>query len=403
MQTLPQMKSSAIENEQRYIAQTYGRPDFVLTHGDGVHVYDAHGKAYVDLVAGIAVMALGHSDPQISEVIAKQAQTLIHVSNLYYTGPQGELARLLCENSFADRVYFCNSGAEANEAALKFARKVAYQNGDSYKTELVTFTSGFHGRTAGALSITPKAKYQAPFKPLLPDVTVLPFNNIEAVQQHISDKTCAVVVEPIQGEGGINPATPEFLQALRTLCDEYGASLIFDEVQCGVGRTGELWAHSVSGVTPDIMALAKPLANGLPIGATLMTDAVHSALQPGDHGSTFAGGDLICAVATHVFKRVNSPEMLAHVNATGEWLHKQLVALKEKYTCVVDVRGRGLMLGIEFNFPAPEVVNAGYAAGFLTVNAGANTLRLVPPLIIKQSHLKDFISFLDAFLQTKEQ
>ncbi len=402
MQTITPAKSQAIADEQQYIAQTYARPQFVLTHGESVHVYDAAGNAYLDLVAGIAVMALGHSDPQLSAIIAEQAQRLVHVSNLYYTAPQGELARLLCENSFADRVYFCNSGAEANEAALKFARKVAYHNGDSHKTEIITFSSGFHGRTAGALSVTPKAKYQEPFKPLLPDITVLPFNDIDALQAHISNKTCAVIVEPIQGEGGIHAASTEFLQALRDSCDAHNACLIFDEVQCGVGRTGNLWTHTASEVTPDIMTLAKPLANGLPIGATLMTDAVHAVLQPGDHGSTFAGGDLVCSVALHVLQRINTPELLQHVQDVGTWLRSELETLAAKHKQIVDVRGRGLMLGIEFDFPATEVVTAGYAAGFLTVNAGPNTLRLVPPLIIEQAHLAEYITFLDTFLQQKE-
>lgn len=403
MQTFPQTESSAIANEQHYIAQTYARPPFVLTSGEGAVVYDNAGKQYIDLVAGIAVMALGHSDPQISAVIAEQAQRLVHVSNLYYTVHQGELARLLCENSFAARVYFCNSGAEANEAAMKFARKIAYQNGDTHKTEIITFTRGFHGRTAGALSVTPKAKYQTPFKPLLPDVTVLPFNDSAALQSHISDKTCAVIVEPVQGEGGIHPASTEFLQAVREACDTHNACLIFDEVQCGLGRTGGLWAHTASGVSPDMMTLAKPLANGLPIGATLMTAQVHAVLQPGDHGSTFAGGDLVCAVAAHVFERVSNSMLLTHVQTTGEWLYAELQSLAERHQRIVDVRGRGLMLGIEFDFPATDVVEAGYASGFLTVNAGPNTLRLVPPLIIEKEQLAHFISFLDAFLHQKDQ
>lgn len=382
----------AIHNEQTYIAQTYARPPFVLTHGDGVLVYDADGNPYLDFVAGIAVMALGHSDPQIAAVITEHADKLIHVSNLYYTEPQGELAALLCDNSFADRVYFCNSGAEANEAAIKFARKYAYVNGNTNKTELITFTHGFHGRTAGALSITPKAKYQEPFKPLLPDVTVLPFNDIEAAKAAISNKTCAVVVEPIQGEGGIHVATADFLAALRDACDAVDACLIFDEVQCGVGRTGDLWAHTQSDVTPDIMCLAKPLANGLPIGATLMTDKIHAALKPGDHGSTFAGGNLIAGVAAHVFQRINDPQLLSHVATMGDYLGEKLQAIQSSH--IKDIRGRGLMWGIELDIPATEVVEAGYAAGFLLVNAGPNVLRLVPPLIVQTDHIDSLIDFL---------
>ncbi len=386
----------AIQNEQAYIAQTYARPPFVLTHGEGMMLYDAEGKQYLDFVAGIAVMALGHSDPQITAVIREEADKLIHVSNLYYTAAQGQLAALLCQHSFADRVFFCNSGAEANEAALKFARKLAYTNGHTEKTEIIAFSHAFHGRTAGALSITPKAKYQDPFKPLLPDVTILPFNDIEAAKSAISERTCAVVVEPIQGEGGIYAATPQFLQTLRQLCDEMGAVLIFDEVQCGLGRTGELWAHTSSGITPDIMTLAKPLANGLPIGATLMTEKVHAALQPGDHGSTFAGGNLIASVAAHVFERINSPAMLSHIQQMGAYLQEKLAAIQSPH--IVEIRGRGLMVGLQLDIPVTKIIEAGYEAGILLVNAGPDVIRLVPPLIVEASHIDTLADFLSNVL-----
>lgn len=386
----------AIQNEQTYIAQTYARPPFVLTHGDGMIVYDADGKTYLDFVAGIAVMALGHSDPQVTAVIQEQARKLIHVSNLYYTEAQGELAAALCQASFADRVFFCNSGAEANEAAIKFARKMAYANGDTHKTEIIAFTHGFHGRTAGVLSITPKPKYQDPFKPLLPDVTILPFNDSATAKAAISERTCAVVVEPIQGEGGIHVASADFLQMLRQACDAVGAVLIFDEVQCGFGRTGDLWAHTQSGVTPDIMTLAKPLANGLPIGATLMTEKVHSALQPGDHGSTFAGGALVSAVATHVLTRLNTPDFLAHVSAMGTYLQQKLAAIQS--THITEIRGRGLMVGVQLDIPATPIIEAGYAAGFLLVNAGPDVIRLVPPLIVEMAHIDTLVDFLSSVL-----
>lgn len=392
MTAIPDTLHPAIYQEQTYIAHTYGRPPFVLTHGEGMTVYDQTGKAYLDFVAGIAVMALGHSDAQISTVIQDQAAKLIHVSNLYYTEAQGQLAQALCEHSFADRVFLCNSGAEANEACIKFARKYAYHHGSAHKTEIVAFTGAFHGRTAGALSITPKAKYQDPFKPLLPNVTILPFNDIEAAKAHIGDQTCAVIVEPIQGEGGIHVASTEFLQTLRGQCNAYDAVLVFDEVQCGLGRTGALWAHSQSGVEPDLMALAKPLANGLPIGAALMTEKVHAAIQPGDHGSTFAGGSLVSAVAYHVFERLNNPAMLHHVQAMGDYLMQGLLALES--THIQAVRGRGLMLGVALDIPATDVVEAGYEAGFLLVNAGPDVLRLVPPLIVEKEHIDALLQFL---------
>lgn len=386
----------AIQNEQNHIAQTYARPPFVLTHGDGMVVYDADGKPYLDFVAGIAVMALGHSDAGVTEIIQQQAGKLVHVSNLYYTAPQGELAARLCGVSFADRVFFSNSGAEANEAAIKFARKLAYTNGQDHKTEIIAFTHAFHGRTAGALSITPKAKYQDPFKPLLPDVTILPYNDIAAVKAAISQRTCAVVIEPIQGEGGIHAATPEFLQTLRQLCNTVDAVLIFDEVQCGLGRTGELWAHTSSGITPDVMTLAKPLANGLPIGATLMTEKVHAALQPGDHGSTFAGGALIASVAMHVLGRINAPAFLAHVTAMGTYLQEKLAAIQSSH--ITDIRGRGLMVGLQLDIPATQIVEAGYEAGILLVNAGPDVIRLVPPLIVETSPIDTLVDFLSSVL-----
>ena len=384
----------AIIGTKQHIAQTYGRPEFVLSYGQGMTVWDTEGNSYLDFVAGIAVMSLGHSDPEIAAVIQNQAEKLVHVSNLYYTEPQAELAELLCTSSFADRVFFCNSGAEAVEACLKFARKKSY--GQPSKTEIIAFSDAFHGRTMGALSVTPRAKYQDPFRPLIPNVTILPFNDIEAVQNAVSAKTAAVIVEPIQGEGGIHPADFEFLQVIRAACDEHEAVLIFDEVQCGMGRTGTLWAHEPSGVTPDLMALAKPLASGLPIGVALMTEAVHDAVTVGDHGSTFAGGNLVCAVASRVLQRINTPEMLQHVQAMGDYILTELNSINSPH--IKTIRGQGLMLGIELDFPATEVVNAGYKAGFLLVNAGPNVLRLVPPLIVQAAEIDQFITFFKAFL-----
>ncbi|GIK66496.1 MAG: acetylornithine aminotransferase [Chloroflexota bacterium] len=384
---------------KNYLAQTYARAPFVITHGEGMTVWDSTGKSYLDFVAGIAVMALGHSDPGVVQVMQEQAATLMHVSNLYYTPPQIQLAVQLCEASFADKVFFCNSGAEANEACIKFARKYARANGHQDKTEIIGFSHAFHGRTIGVLSVTPKPQYQDAFQPLMPGVHILPYNDIEAAQAAIGPHTCAVMIEPIQGEGGIHAATPKFLQTLRDLCDQYDALLIFDEVQCGLGRTGDLWAHTASGVTPDLMSLAKPLAAGLPIGAALMTDKVNAALAPGDHGSTFAGGSVVCAVASYALSRINTPEMLGHVQETGEYLMERLAELNSPH--ILDVRGRGLMIGMELDFPAAEVIQAGYDAGFLLVNAGPNVIRFVPPLIVEKQHIDALITFLSSFLASK--
>lgn len=390
--------NSTIQDEQNYVVQTYVRPEFVIVKGDGIMLYDETGKEYQDWVAGIAVNSLGYNDEGINQAMQSQSDTGIwHVSNLYHTEPHAQLAKQLVESSFADRVYFCNSGAEANEGAMKFARRVAYTNGKKEKIEIVTFTAAFHGRTMGALSVTPKDKYQAPFKPLIDGVVLAEFNNVESAKEAITEKTAAVIVEPIQGEGGINPASTEFLQALRQFCDEYEAILIFDEIQCGLGRTGTLWAHESYGVTPDIMTLAKPLANGLPIGAVLVTQAVADCIKPGDHGSTFAGGAVVTNVASHVVERINQPEFLTHVTEVGEYLMERLSEINSPH--IKEVRGRGLMAGIELDIEAGNIVKAGYEHGLLLVNAGANVLRFVPPLIISKSDVDQLIEKLMAILE----
>ncbi|MFO7322846.1 MAG: aspartate aminotransferase family protein [Chloroflexota bacterium] len=385
--------------EQEYIVQSYKRPPFVLVRGEGVTVYDAEGKAYLDWVAGIAVNALGYGDPQLTETIQQAATGLIHLSNLYYTAPQAELAALLVERSFADRVFFCNSGAEANEGAIKFARRVAYDSGQQDKVEIVCFSNAFHGRTLGTLTLTPKEKYQAPFRPLLSGVHVGEYNDIASAEALIGPKTAAVIVEPVQGEGGIHVATPEFLRALRDLCDRHQATLIFDEVQCGVGRTGTLWAHEASGVTPDIMTLAKPLAGGLPIGAILATEAVASHIHPGDHGSTFGGGPLITTVAKHVLERVSQPEFLAHVSEVGEYLRERLEEINSPL--VKEVRGRGLMIGLELTQDVSSIIEAGYEQGLLMVNAGPNVIRFVPPLVVQKEHVDQLVEKLAQIFSEK--
>jgi acetylornithine/succinyldiaminopimelate/putrescine aminotransferase len=283
--------------EQQYMLQIYRRPELVFERGEGVWLYAADGRQYLDAGSGIAVNALGYQHPAIIEAIRESVAGLLHVSNLYYTMPQALLAHDLCQASFADRAFFCNSGAEANEGALKFARKWARANGNSDKTGLVAFSGSFHGRTMGALAVTATAKYRQPFEPLIGGVAFAEFNDLDSARQAITAQTCAVIVEPVQGEGGVTPAQPEFLAGLRQRCDEVGALLIFDEVQCGLGRTGSLWAYQNYGVTPDLMTLAKPLAGGLPMGAVLLSQAVADAMQVGDHGSTFAANPVICATA----------------------------------------------------------------------------------------------------------
>ncbi len=392
--------NSTIELEQNYVLQTYARPPFVLDHGRGCWVYDTEGNAYLDCVAGIAVNALGHAHPDLVAALTEQAGKLWHVSNLYHSAPQAELAAALCRTSFADRVFFCNSGAEANEGALKFARKWAYDragHSDCFGPEkhgIVAFSNAFHGRTFGALAATPREKYQAAFRPLLPGVRFAEFNDLESAEQVIGDDVCAVIVEPVQGEGGVHLATAEFLQGLRALCDKHNALLIFDEVQCGLGRTGTLWAHQGYGVTPDLLTSAKPLAGGLPMGAVLMTQRVADVMHPGDHGSTFAASPLVAAVAHVALQTISEPEFLASVAQKGAYLKERLEELNSP--CIVEVRGKGLMIGADLTIPANDVVQAGYKHGLLLVNAGPNTLRLVPPLIISVPEIDLLIERLTA-------
>ncbi len=387
-----------MEQEQEYVAQTYKRAPFVLMHGEGVHLIDADGKPYLDWVAGIAVNALGYGDPELTHAIQRAANNgLIHTSNLYYTAPQVELAKMLVEKTpFADRVFFTNSGTEANEGAIKFARKVAYEKGLSEKVEVVCFTGAFHGRTMGSLALTPREKYQKPFQPLMPGVVLAEYNHLESAKVAISANTAAVILEPVQGEGGIYPADDDFLRGLRELCDQHDALLIYDEVQCGMGRTGTLWAYEASGVAPDILTAAKPLAGGLPIGAILMTEAVASAMHPGEHGTTFAGGLLVTGAAQVVLNRVSQPEFLAHVREVGTYLLERLSEINSPL--IKEVRGRGLMVGLELTIDVSKVVEAGYEHGLILVNAGTNVLRFVPPLIVEKQHVDTLVEKLTAIL-----
>jgi len=359
-------------------------------------LYDTEGNCYLDFTSGIGVNSLGHADPEITAAVVEQIGQLSHVCNLYYSAPQAELAEALCRLSFADKVYFANSGAEAIEAAIKFARKYARTVYGPGKTEIVAFTGAFHGRTAGALALTPREKYQAPFRPLMPGVKYAPFNDLEAAQKVIGPETCAVFVETVQGEGGIYPASAAFLQGLRDICDRYGALLVFDEIQCGMGRTGKLWAYEHMGIEPDMMTLAKALGGGLPIGATLLTDRVAEAMQVGDHGSTFAGGPVVCRAAQVVLNRVSTPTFLSHVHQMGQLLIDRLHEVHSPH--IQDVRGLGLMVGIEMDIEVAPLIKAGFAHGLMMLNAGTHILRLLPPLIIEDSHIDQFISVFETIL-----
>jgi predicted acetylornithine/succinylornithine family transaminase len=392
--------SEIIQAESKYVVQTYVRPGVVFSHGEGTKLFDTDGNKYLDFSSGIAVTALGHSDPEWVSTVSEQAAKLVHVSNLYHTAAHAQLAQRLVENSFADKVFFCNSGSEANETALKFSRKwaknIAENRSSDSKSRIVAFSGGFHGRTTGALSTTYKENYRRPFAPLMPGVAFATYNDLTSAGNAISAETCAVIVEPLQGEGGIHPATPEFLQGLRTLCDDNQALLIFDEVQCGLGRTGHLWAHEAYGIQPDIMTLAKPLAGGLPIGATLVTQAVADAIQPGDHGSTFAAGPLVCKAAQVVFDRVSQPGFLKDVRDNGAYLLHRLKTLESDK--IVSVRGAGLLVGVELNTAVKSYVNAAREKGLLIINAGENVLRLAPPLIVSRGEIDEAVNIIEQCL-----
>jgi acetylornithine/N-succinyldiaminopimelate aminotransferase len=391
-----QQTTAIVEKEARYILGTYKRAPFVLVRGEGMTVYDSEGRSYLDFTSGIAVTSLGHSDPEVVTAIQEQAGQLSHVCNLYHTAPHVELAEMLCTLSFADKVFFCNSGAEALEAAIKFARKYARTAQGPGKTGIVAFTGGFHGRTVGALSITAREAYQAPFRPLMPGVAFAPFNDIEAAEKAVGPDTCAVFVEPVQGEGGIHIAEPEFLAALRALCDRYGALLVFDEIQCGLGRTGRLWAYEHAGVEPDMMALAKSLGGGLPMGAALMTDRVDTVIGPGDHGSTFAAGPVVARAAQVVVRRVSDPATLEHIAAMGDLIVKRLGEINSPH--VRQIRGLGLMIGVEMDMDVTPIIEGGYENGVILINAGTNVLRLLPPYIVTEEHVERLIEVLAKLL-----
>lgn len=385
---------TAIVQEHSYILQTYLRPDFVLERGEGMYLYDTAGRRYLDFVAGIAVNALGYGDAEISRTIAEQATRLIHVSNLYHTVPAGNLARLLVESSPAfDRVFFCNSGAEAIEGAIKIARKFARTHTGDGKTTIVAFDGSFHGRTVGAVALTARENYRLPFMPVMPDVRFAAFNDVAGLDAAISEDVCAVFVEPVQGEGGLRVADPAFLHCIRTLCDQHGALLVTDEIQCGLGRTGTLWAHTPYNIVPDITTLAKPLAAGLPLGAILLSQRVADVIQPGDHGTTFGGGPLTTAVAEVVFRRISDPTLLDHVCQVSNYLDEALHDLAAAHPNKVRaLRGRGLMRGLCINGAAANVRMRGHEVGLLVATAGDDVVRLLPPLIVEEQHIDEALA-----------
>jgi acetylornithine aminotransferase len=388
-----------MEQADRVIAKTYKRFPVVFTRGSGCTLFDTANRSYTDFVAGIAVCCLGHSHEAISSAIAAQARTLTHVSNLYYTIPQVELATWLVEQSFADRAFFCNSGAEANEAAIKLARKYFSDRGETNRFRIVTMEQSFHGRTMATLSATGQDKIKKGFDPVLKGFDYVPFNDVEALRSKIDSNTCAVMLEPIQGEGGVRCPQTGFLQAVRQVCDDTGVLLIFDEIQTGMGRTGKLFAYEHFDVEPDIMTLAKALANGLPIGAMLAREQVAEAFGPGAHATTFGGTPLVTAAALKVCQTLVQDGVINQGDEAGEYFKEKLLWLKERHKVIVDFRGRGLLIGIKLAINGASLVKQCLERGFLINCIQENILRFVPPLIIKKEEIDNLIECLDELLQ----
>lgn len=386
------------ESDKRDYLPVFARYQIVLDHGEGVYVYDTHGKKYVDFLGGIAVNVLGHNHPALVKAVAEQAGKMIHCSNLYYTQVQADAAEKLTKLSGFGKVFFGNSGAEANEGAIKVARKYAHTISPD-KSQIITALHSFHGRTLATLTATGQPKYQEGFGPLPAGFDYVEYNNIEALEKMMSENTAAVMLEPIQGEGGVHVPTAEYLKKVRALCDKYNAVLIFDEIQTGIGRSGEFFAYDKFGVKPDVVTLAKGLAGGVPIGAFITSDKIANVLHAGDHGSTFGGNPLACAAADVVLATVGNEAFLKHVEEMGYYMKSRLEAIKAKFpTLVKEVRGVGLILGMEINKPGRDIVNACLEKGSIINCTAGNVLRFVPPLIVEKEHIDEVCDILEAVL-----
>ena len=387
-----------IETAEASLLHTYNRYQIVLEKGEGVYLYDTEGKKYLDFAAGIAVCSLGYAHPKYTAALKEQIDSLTHTSNLFYSRAVAEAAEALRRATRMDRVFFTNSGTEAIEGALKAARKYAYTS-QSGRYEFIAMEHSFHGRSMGAVSVTGNAHYRTPFEPLIGGVKFAEFNNLDSVKELVTDKTCAILLEPVQGEGGIYPAEPEFLFGLRKLCDENGILLIFDEIQCGMGRCGAMFAWQDYGVKPDIMAMAKAIGNGVPVGAFAMTEEVaEKSLAPGDHGTTYGGNPLVCTAVKTVLDIFEEEQILSHVQEVSAYLEKKLDVLVENSPLIKERRGKGLMQGLVLKKPVGEVTQKAMEKGLIVISAGGNVLRLVPPLVITKAHVDEFLEKLEDVL-----
>ncbi len=393
-------KQRTIERAERVLYKTYVRFPVVFDHGKGVCLYDTEGNEYLDFGAGIAVCGLGYADPEYTAALEVQAGKLLHISNLFYDQPAIDAGEKLLAASGMDRVFFTNSGTEAVEGALKIAKRFAYNRDGHGGHEIIAMDHSFHGRSLGALSVTGNDHYREPFEPLLPGVRFARFNDLESVRALINERTCAVIMETVQGEGGVHPATQEFLEGVRVLCDEHDMLLILDEIQCGMGRTGDMFACQGYGVKPDVMTVAKALGGGVPIGAFLASGKAATAMGPGDHGTTYGGNPFVCAAADKVLEIFEKRGIVEHVRQVGAYLWEKLEAFAADHDCVVDHRGRGLMQGLEFDRPVAPIVNKALLEEHLVlISAGANVIRFVPPLVITGEDVDVMIAKLEKALR----
>ncbi|MCI9230900.1 MAG: aspartate aminotransferase family protein [Lachnospiraceae bacterium] len=392
-----------IEEAEQSLLHTYNRYQIIIEKGKGVYLYDTDGIKYLDFVSGIAVFALGYGNKDYNDALKSQIDKVIHTSNYYYNMPAIRAAKKLKEVSGMDRVFFTNSGAEAVEGAIKAARKYAYQKDGGTDHEIIAMEHSFHGRTFGALSVTGTPKYREPFEPMIGNVRFARMNDLASVEELINDKTCAIILETVQGEGGLVPATEEFLKGVKALCEEKDILLILDEIQCGMGRTGHMFAWQRYGVKPDIMTTAKALGCGVPVGAFLMTEKVAAnSLAAGDHGTTYGGNPLACAAVEKVLDLFEENHIIENVREVAPYLEKRLEELKEKYDCITERRGTGLMQGLVFDCPVREVIERALENGLLLINAGADTLRFVPPLIISKENVDEMIEILESCIEPPE-
>lgn len=387
-----------IDQAEQYLIHTYNRYQLVLEKGDGVYLYDVNGDKYLDFTSGIAVFALGYNNKAFNDALKDQIDKLIHTSNYFYSPKLGDAASKVVHATGLDRVFFTNSGAESIEGAIKLARKYAFLRDGHTNHEIISMNHSFHGRSLGALSVTGNTHYQEAFQPLIGGVVFAEYNNFESVLEKVNEKTCAIIMETVQGEGGIYPANKEFIQKIRALCDEKDILLICDEIQCGMGRTGTMYAYEQYGIKPDIVTTAKALGCGVPVGAFAATEKVAKSLVPGDHGTTYGGNPFVVAAVSKVFDLFQEMKVLDHIQETAPYLEAKLDELKNKYDFIIDRRGLGFMQGLEFSIPVAPIIKKALEEKLILINAGTNIIRFVPPLVIEKEHIDEMIAILDKVL-----